>query len=324
MPGTSLYLVADLGGTNVRLALSTRAGGVNMGSLRVWPHKQFATFDDALARYLSELHITRVEAAALAVAGPVTGDRVTLTNHEWVISRTEVAQTCACAKANVHFINDWQAIGWAVDDIKDEDLRTLLPAKPHREPGTMRVLTGPGSGLGTCLVHTDPHNGKLDVWPSEAAHMTFTPRTADQHFLNTFLEQRFKHVSWERVVSGPGLAMAYEAIAGKVLDPKEVTEKARAGDPVARRVAGVFWDSLAHYAGNLALVLLARGGVYLGGGILPQMADLLDVARFRQAFTDKGRFENYLTTIPVYLMVHPAPGILGAAHFLRSRLAPAA
>jgi glucokinase len=305
------HLVADLGGTNIRLALATDAGLVP-GSARRYVIADFASLEDACRTYLKDAgHTAKVGKACLAVAAPIQDGKVRLTNHHWRFSRRSVC--AAIGAARTVFINDWEAIGYSAALLTPADYTNLLDGRPERE-GCL-VMCGPGTGLGTVIVH--PVGGQPTVIPSEAAHMTFTPRSPHQKLIGEFLKAKFGHVSWERVLSGPGLADAYQALSGERTSPDDVTRRAQNGEPLALKVVEVFAESLAHYAANLTLTVLAQGGVYLGGGVLPHIRPLMNVRAFEQAFTDKGRYAKYLSTIPVRVLTTPEPALIGAAGYLR-------
>ncbi|MBI1363204.1 MAG: glucokinase [Proteobacteria bacterium] len=304
------HLVADLGGTNIRLALATE-DGLKKGSTRRYAVADFASLEDTCRAYLKGIgHSGKVGKACLAVAAPVQEGKVRMTNHHWRFSRRSVCAAVGASKTV--FLNDWEAIGYGASLLTPDHYVDLLDGRPVRE-GCV-VMCGPGTGLGTVIVH--PVNGHPTVIPSEAAHMTFTPRSPHQKLIGEFLKAKFGHVSWERVLSGPGLADAYQALSGERTSPEDVTRRAQTGEQLALKVVEIFAESLAHYAANLTLTVLAQGGVYLGGGVLPHIRPLINIRAFDQAFTDKGRYAKYLTTIPVRVLTTPEPALIGAAGYL--------
>jgi glucokinase len=250
----------------------------------------------------------------LAVATPVESDRVALTNSPWAFSIE--ATRVALGLERLDVINDFTAQALAVPVLKADERVQIGGGEP--EPDRAIGVIGPGTGLGVA--------GLLsvgNVWypiPSEGGHVSFAPQDEVDAAILGHLRRRFGHVSNERALSGPGLlnlATALAAIEGEILDvsdPREVTERARSGE-CAFCVAALerFSALLGAAAGDLALMLRARGGVYIGGGLCRQLGNLFDQERFRASFVAKGRFERYLSAVPTYLITRGDTGLLGAA-----------
>lgn len=304
-----MRLIADIGGTNARFALTGPDG-------RPTAERTLATADypgpvEAARAYLDG---RRVRAAVFAVATPVESDWIHLTNSPWAFS-IEATRT-ALGLDRLVVINDFTAQALAVP-VLGADERVLLGGG---EPVAGRAIgvIGPGTGLGVAgLIWAS------DRWlpiPSEGGHVSLAPQDEVEAAVLTHLRRRFGHVSKERVLSGPGLvnlATALAAIEGETLavtEPAQVTARARTREcPFCVAALERFSTMLGAAAGDLALMLCARGGIYVGGGLCLRLGDLFDRARFRAGFVAKGRFEDYLSAIPTYLVTRRDPGLLGAA-----------
>jgi glucokinase len=261
--------------------------------------------------YLGE---REVDEAVVAMALPVAADWVQLTNSPWAFSIDQTRKALGLERLTV--INDFSAQALAIPALTARERVQIGPGEPA--DGEPIGVIGPGTGLGVGgLLWID------DAWEpvaSEGGHVSLAPRDEVDAAVWAQLRKRFGHVSNERVLSGPGLvhlATALAAIAGETLrieDPKEVSRRARAGrcrfcsEALAR-----FSGLLGAAAGDLALLLCARGGVYIGGGLVKRLGELFDGERFRASFVAKGRFEDYLRRVPTYLVTRRDPGLLGAA-----------
>lgn len=314
MSAPVLRLLGDIGGTNVRLALQAPGGAPQ--EIESLPTAGAASLEDLIGGYLSR-HAERGRpvAMALAVAAPIEGDRVRMTNIEWEISTPGLRS--ALGVEHVLLLNDFAAIALAIPALARADLETVGPELPPRR-GTIGVL-GPGTGLGVAgLVPV------ADGWlalPSEGGHVSLAPESEQEWGAVRWLHARFGHASAERALSGPGLVNLYHALGGEgALAPSQVVAAAEAGEPHAREALEMFFALLGTIAGNLALTLGARGGVYLAGGILPRMAAQLRASRFRDRFEAKGRFRDYLAGIATRLVIHPLPAFLGLALHLDQKL----
>jgi glucokinase len=253
----------------------------------------------------------------------VQGGEARTTNLPWTVRASDLA--AATGVPVTLLINDFEAVGHALGLLGPADLVTLQDGEPV-EHGPI-ALIGPGTGLGQGVLIWD--SGRYGVHPSEGGHATFAARSEVEWGLSESLARRFGHVSWERVVSGPGLVCVYEYLASTPTrkasasalrgiehdDPAAViTRHGVAGtDPVAVEALSLFVGALGAQAGNLALTVLATGGVFLAGGIAPRIVDRLKTAAFLDPFRQKGRLEPLLARIPVHVIVNPDVGLLGAA-----------
>jgi len=320
VPFDSPRLIADIGGTYARFALETAPGLFeHRASLRCADH---ADFHGAVRTYLDTLPAgLRVEHAAVAIANPVAGDEVRMTNYHWAFSIEAMRQRLAFDTLLV--VNDFTALAMSLP---------RLPASSSRQVGggaararSVIGLLGSGSGLGVSgLIPAG------DGWVSlgsEGGHTSFSPRDEREIAVLRHAWRQFDHVSFERLLSGPGLELMYRALAehlGRPVDAlpaPEITRRALAGaDPVAAETLDVFCAMLGTTAANLAVTLGATGGIYIGGGIVPRLGDYFDRSRFRERFEDKGRFRSYLATIPTRVITDEQATFVGASTILESQL----
>jgi glucokinase len=255
----------------------------------------------------------------LAVAAPVVGEEIRLTNSPWSFTRAELCRATGLEGALV--LNDFQALALSLPHLSSSELHQIGGGEPA--PRAAKLVLGPGTGIGVAGL----------VWagtewvavPSEGGHMSLAAHTARQCKLAERLRSGRPHLSVERALSGPGLADLYGAVAalhGEVhepLAPSEVLTRGIAGgDKIAMEALGQFVAWLGGFAGDAALLFGARGGVYLGGGIAPKMIDALSTGIFLSAFQDKGRMRNYLAPIPVYVILAEHATLKGAAAGLRA------
>ncbi len=308
----SAALLSDLGGTHVRFALS-HGGGPPEG-VAVRRNEGYASFEEAARDYLAG---RRIDRAALAVAGPVADGRVAMTNLDWTLDAERIA--AALAIAEVRIFNDFEAQALALPELGAEHLAPVGEAALPR-PRAPCVALGPGTGLGAAGLLPEPAGGWRAV-AGEAGHMTLAAADEDEALLLGEIRRRLGHVSAERLLSGPGLALLHRALTGdwqSALSPAEIAARAADGDPAASAAIGHFSRFLATVASDLALVFAAGGGVYLSGGVLRRLGPLFDADAYRARFVDKGRFADYLAPIPTLLVRHETPALLGLAAALRS------
>lgn len=308
-------LLADIGGTYARFALAVD------GDIRAETHLEVARYaepEDALRDFLGRVDHARMPAvAAFAVAGPVEGDRVELTNSEWTLSAEELHARFDFDR--VVLVNDFAAIAWAVPRLTDADLVKI--GGGEGDPRAPAAILGPGTGLG--VAGLIPGKGGATVLVTEGGHATMAPADERDGQIIDRLRRRFGHVSAERVLSGEGMVNLYETISEIEGRPAiastaaAITEYALDGGcPASIAALEVFCAMLGTAAGNLALTMGARGGVYIAGGIVPRFVDYLERSPFRDRFEDKGRFRRYLAGIPTWVVVHPDPAFLGLVRLL--------
>lgn len=307
----SLRFVADIGATNARFGL-LNADGMLFDS-KIHRCADYPTLEAAARAYLSAAPIvTPPEEAAFAIAGPVTGDRIDMTNHPWSFS---VAQTReALALKRLEIVNDFTAVAMSVPFLGPAHRQQIGDGRP--EPNSVIGIIGPGTGLGVSgLV---PGVNGWSALSGEGGHVTMAPINDREIQVLGQLRKRFDHVSAERVLSGQGLVNLYESLSivdnrePMNLQPADVTEAALGGtDDHCVEALEMFCAMLGSVAGNLALTLGSRGGVYIAGGIVPRLGTFFANSQFRRRFIEKGRMRDFLAPIPTYVVVHPLPAFLG-------------
>lgn len=314
-------LLGDIGGTNARWGW--QAGpGAPIGAIDVRPVSAHASLLDAARDYLARHGHPPPRAAAIGVATPVTGDAVRMTNHPWAFSIRALKASLGVDRLRV--LNDFEALALALPALAPSALRPLgHGADARAADDAPRALLGAGTGLGvSALVRC---GSRWQPIAGEGGHVTLAAADDDEAAVLALLRRTHGHVSAERVCSGSGLVVLYRAaceLAGhppRLLEPAEVGRLALGGgDADCVRAAGWFAGFLGNVAGNLALTLGARGGVHVGGGVVPRLGAAFDAARFRARFEAKGRFAAYLRAIPTWLVVAPTPALTGAALALDS------
>jgi len=314
-----LSVVADVGGTNIRLAVCCDKTG-EQSQIRTFACAEFLTLDAALFQYFSTLS-AKVSSLCLAIACPVEDDLVSMTNLSWQFSKKTLKSKLELE--HLFVINDYTAISLAVPFLNRHE-KIQVGAGEAQKQGVIAVF-GPGTGLGVShLIHVKDKWISLD---GEGGHVSFASNSRDQADILLLLQEQFGHTSAERLLSGQGLVNIYHALCrleGKQVEfhePKQVTEAGLAEDCLlANRALSIFCEVMGGFAGNLALNLSCTGGVYIAGGIVPRFIDFFKNSEFRAFFEAKGRFQNYLINIPTYVITHDNPGLLGASVYLRQEL----
>jgi glucokinase len=311
-------LLGDIGGTNARWAWQPDAASAPQHVV-VRSTTRDASIYDSAAAYLERLGRGAPVWAGIGVATPVAGDEVQLTNRGWAFSIARLEAALGVERCLV--VNDFTALALSLPALGPADLRRIAGGGAARA-GHAIALLGPGTGLGVSGLVPDGRGGFLPL-AGEGGHATLAPADDHESELLARLRHRHGHVSAERVLSGPGLVTLYEVLcerAGRFpapLAPAAVTDAALAGtDPQCVQALAVFTRMLGSVAGNLALTLGALGGVYIGGGIVPQLGARFDDAAFRRGFEEKGRFAEYLRPIPAWVVTAPNPALIGASRAL--------
>ncbi len=313
-------IVADIGGTNARFAV-VDLETLETSDVRLFPCSAHPTLAAAIGAYLAELSEPPSH-ASIAVAAPVVGEEIKLTNSPWSFLRQELCQ--AAGLEGVHVLNDFQALALSLPHLGPEELVQIGGSDPvERAP---KVVLGPGTGLGMAgLVWS------ASSWvavASEGGHVCLGAHDARELTLLEHLRGDRAHLSVERALSGPGLAELYQAVAAyrgegrTALLPNEVVARAIAKeDDIAVEALASFVTWLGRFAGDAALMYGARGGVYLGGGIPPRIVEALGTEIFRTSFEEKGRMRAFLQPIPVFVILAELAALKGAAAGLRAALA---
>jgi glucokinase len=317
-------LIGDIGGTNARFAIADIGAGGAGGytSEQVYPCADFPTLVDAIRFYLDQNDVPLPQSIYLAVAGPVVDEQVRLTNNPWSISVTELRQ--GFGSEVIHLLNDFEAIAWSIPGMPLDELLpigSLQPDSLEMSDYTVAAI-GPGTGLGAAGLRA--HNGQFSAIVGEASHGGFSPESSEQIEILSVLRDRFERVSCERLVSGPGLENLYWALARihgenrPRLPAAEIFQASIDGnDQLAHRAIELFYEILGQVAGDLALSLGARNGVYIAGGIARRYPQKLVDSRFRRGFESKGRHRSLMERIPTQLIMHKQAGLLGASCYAR-------
>lgn len=320
-------LLADIGGTNARFALERGPGRIEaVATLACADH---ATLADAVRAYLARHPGERVRHAVLAIATPIDGDAVRMTNHHWQFSIA--AMRDALGLDTLLVVNDFAALAMSVPDLAPHELVQVggTAVDPADAGGVIGVL-GAGTGLG--MAGLVPTPGRWTVLGSEGGHVAFSPIDAREQAILSYCWTRWPHVSAERLVSGPGLSLIHAALcaiagepAATPLTPAEITERGLARlDARCVETLDTFCAMLGTAAANLAITLCARGGIYIGGGVVPRLGEAFARSPFRARFEHKGRYSNYIARIPCYVIHAPMPALAGAATLLDQHLADGA
>ncbi|MDN4038852.1 glucokinase [Massilia sp. YIM B02443] len=317
-------LLADIGGTNARFALETAPGSIEaVQTLACADHPRF---EDAVRAYLGASVAGcggQVRHAAIAIANPVDGDEIKMTNHHWAFS-IEAARY-ALGLDTLLVVNDFTALAMSLPALQDADL--VRVGGGAARAGCAIGLVGAGTGLGVSgLV---PSNGRWIPLHSEGGHVAFSPLDEREADVLRFAWQRFDHVSAERFVSGPGLALIHEALADRAgialasaLAPSDVVARGlEGGDALCKQAVDVFCGMLGTVAANLAVTLGAQGGIYIGGGVVPRLGDYFASSPFRERFERKGRLSGFTARIPTFLITASYPALQGASRLLADHLA---
>ncbi|MBD1389565.1 glucokinase [Neiella sp. HB171785] len=310
-----LGLIADVGGTNIRLALVDEQG-VEYTELRKYLCAQYPTITDVIRHYLDEVKAS-VKHACIAIACPTNSDWIDMTNNSWAFSRREVQE--ALGLDALYIINDYTAISMSLPFLKDDQMVQVGPGMI--EPGSPKAVLGPGTGLGVAhLVSVEGHWHSL---PGEGGHVDFAPIDEVDNYIWKYLNKRYPHVSYEQLLSGLGLIQIYEALCemrGVTIverTPADISTLGVAGEcELCQAAVEQFCKVLGSHAGNLALNLGAFGGVYVAGGIVPRFTGFVENSEFRARFEAKGRFTDYVRRVPTFLITEEQPGLLGAAAYL--------
>lgn len=321
-----MLLAGDIGGTKTSLAVFSREGGPRAPIAKeTFPSGKYPNLESLASEFLGRVNLS-VERASFGVAGPVVAGRAKITNLPWVMDEGHLADELRLP--GVTLLNDLEAIAHAIPILQPDDVCTLNQGKPV--PNGCLAVVAPGTGLGEAFLSWD--HTAYQVHSSEGGHADFAPIDDLQVGLLCYLMEREGHVSYERVCSGKGIPNIYAYLkdGGRFREPAWLTAAlAAAPDPspiivnaalerkadceICTATLETFVSILGAEAGNMALKVMATGGVYLGGGIPPRILSVLQHPRFMRAFLDKGRFVTMLNDIPIHVILHPEVALVGAA-----------
>ncbi|HEY0142284.1 MAG TPA: glucokinase [Thermoanaerobaculia bacterium] len=303
------FLAGDVGGTKTLLRCVEATGEVAAEARYESP--AYSTFHALVHEFLAQVP-GPVDAACFAVAGPVYDRQAEVTNVGWTIEEEALARSTGIGR--VSLINDFYAVALGVPLLRDEDLLSLHPGT--RDPHAPKAILGAGTGLGEAIVAQ--HRGDYFVLPTEGGHGDFAPQDEEQARLFVHLHRELGHVSWERLLSGMGLVNIFSFLGGdRETTPSCIADLADRGDDLGERTFRIFVDLYGAEAGNMALRVLARGGVYLAGGIAAKNTRWFTDGKFVEAYLRKGRFRDLVETIPVDLITNEQVGLIGAVEGAR-------
>lgn len=314
-------LIADIGGTNARFALENAHGALE--HIQVLACGDYPSLEMAIRSYFEILGNPQVQHAAIGIANPVTGDWVQMTNHHWAFSIE--ATRLALGFTTLLVMNDFTALALALPRLPANEL--LQVGGGEALLGAPLALLGAGTGLGVSGLVPSAHSVAIAL-AGEGGHASFAPFDDRELELWRYARKQYGHVSLERLLSGPGLKLIYEALSHisgetpEALTASQISAQGLSGECVrCRESIDTFCAILGTAAADLALTLGARGGVYIGGGIVPKLGEYFARSPFRSRFEDKGRFSAYLAAIPVYVINSPWPALVGASAALTAHLA---
>jgi glucokinase len=327
-----MLLAGDIGGTKTNLAVYAAESGLSAPLAEsTFPSRRYSSLEALIDDFRGHTHLP-FESAVFGVAGPVVDGKATVTNLPWRME--EEGLEAALGVKSVKLLNDLESIANAVPSLEAKDLHTLRAGQPV-EHGPIAIVA-PGTGLGEAFLTWERKRYKAHA--SEGGHASFAPVNEEQLAMLGFLQGKLGHISYERVCSGLGIPNIYAFYkeSGRCPEPDWLTEKlAAAPDPtpvivetalaqpdcaICRSTLEMFVAILGGEAGNMALKVLATGGVYLGGGIPPRILPVLESGRFLAEFTAKGRFAALLKNVPVHVILNPKAALLGAASYGLARL----
>ncbi|MHA6641121.1 glucokinase [Mesorhizobium sp. A623] len=310
-------LIGDIGGTNARFSIVFDA--VTEASEPIIVRTaSFDTIDEAIRSAVLDHAPVRPNSAVLAVAGPVESDEIPLTNCPWIVKPKQMLANLGLS--DIVVLNDFEAQALAVVALGEEHMEKIGGGAP--EPNAGRVVLGPGTGLGVAgLIHS---GGRWIPVPGEGGHMDIGPRSQRDFEVFPHIEKLEGRISGEQILCGRGLVNVYRAVAvaddkpSPLSQPAEITAAALAKtDPVAQEALSIFTACLGRTAGDLALVFMSRGGVFLTGGIAQKILPALKDGNFRAAFEDKAPHRALMATMPVYVITQPLAALAGLAAYAR-------
>lgn len=309
-------LVADIGGTNARFALADR-GTLAVTNAQNFRAEDFETIRDAASAYLESID-ERPREACFAIAGPVGGEEITFTNSHWKFRTDEIRKALKFEKFLA--VNDFYALASSVSHLP-EDYFVRVKEAPG-DPTAPTLVIGPGTGLGQALIV--PFGPARRVVATEGGHVSFAPRTEEEIAVMKFIAREHPRVSVERLLSGRGLVNLHRALCvisdthRVSLRADEITAAALAGSyPIAIKAVHMFCAVLGRVAGDAVLATGARGGVVLGGGILPKISDFFMKSEFVDRFLDKGRMRDYVDLVPIRMIIKEGAALVGAGAVLQ-------
>jgi glucokinase len=312
-------LIADIGATSTRCGLVNDRGEIV--KREAFANETFSSPTSLLRRFLAEGRATdRPLRAAIAIAAPVLGDRISMLNRDWHLSQSELSADLDVSRLIV--VNDFAAVAWSLPSIGAP--QRLQIGSGMQVPHAPMGVVGPGSGLGVGALVPAAADGWAVV-TGEGGHVSLAAATRIEARIVDAVRAEHEHCSAERLLSGPGLVRIYVELAkireraSTLTDPAEVTALAARGEPLASETMSIFFALLGSVAGDLALTIGAHGGIFVAGGIVPRIPDMLRQSPFRERFVSKGRYRGYLERIPTCLITAEVPAFIGLTRLLGYR-----
>ena len=316
-------LVSDIGGTNARFAIEVAPYTYqNIKSLQC---KDYPSLADAIHSYLNDFGRHKIKHAALAVPSPIIDDSLFMVNSPWHLASISKTTTDSGLESLI-FLNDFHALALSIPHLPSSELVKVGGAEPDTTKPI--AIIGPGTGLGMATLIKHPINEEYFAIPAEGGRSSFAAVGAEEFELWKFVHRRFNHVSVERFLSGPGLQLIYEALClirhvpiERLPTPCEITTLGLSKECyICQLTLDHFCRILGTTASNLACTTNSLGGVYIGGGIIPKILDYFITSPFRGRFNDKGRYSPFLAKMPIYVITHDYPAMLGSSYALETYL----
>ncbi|TKB44833.1 glucokinase [Thalassotalea mangrovi] len=320
LSSSMVNIVADIGGTNLRIGMLDDTGVVK--NLHLYQCAEFSGLQVVLEDYFVQHQIDSSKVnACLAIACPVDKDLISMTNLPWQFSQSELKASLQLR--SLYLINDYTAIAMSVNSLDDTQKVKIGGGKAIAKKPI--AICGPGTGLG--VANLFEFQGQWISVGGEGGHVDFAPTDDDEVAILKFLKQKYPRVSAEQLLSGLGIEQIYQALCAlhqvqaQDYQAKDISAKGISGDcDICHQAMHQFCKTLGSFAGNLALTTGAFGGVYIAGGIVPRFLEFLAASDFRSRFEAKGRFEAFNQSIPTYVITEPQPGILGASAYLTQQI----
>lgn len=326
-----MFMAADIGGTKALFALFEETDGkLSVIAEKKYLSREIISLEELVGTFLMENcreYVSSIQSACFSLAGPIHNEVCHLVNLNLTINLENLRKSLSAIPI-VKFCNDVESVAHGISLLSPHDLFCLTPEIcPSENTNYNKAVIAPGTGLGESLIMEGKH-----VYPTEGAHTEFGPQSEEEVRLWLFLHKKYGHVSYERLLSGPGLVNIYHFLKSEQgqntnynssvnLQPWEISEKAlKRSCPLSIKALDIFVKVLGAESGNLALKSLALGGVYLGGGILPKIIDKLKDGTFITSFRNKGRFSSLMKDIPLYVIMNQRTALLGAAHLAAKEL----
>jgi glucokinase len=301
------WLIADIGATSTRCAVC-RSGDRHHRDLEIFQNDQFDSLKALLGGYVESLS-EKPSGGALAIAAPISGDDVQMTNRDWHFNRLELGERLGLTRLEI--VNDFHAVAYALPQLPNRDLVEIGKATAYRAGS--RAALGPGSGLGVSAWIVE--NGRGVAMHGEGGHVTLSGRDEVEDRIIARIRGRYGHASAERVLSGPGIIALHSAMHGDDMKTSREITSATV-DRKCRATMEQFYRFLASVAADLAMTTGAYGGIYIAGGIVPDNIEQIQASSFRERFEEKNRYRDYMQAIPTYVISDPTPGLTGLMAYI--------